>query len=75
MFLRLIKCAADHSCEQSLGDYALSCIENGAELSITDIELKFNQTNPTVPVVLSIQHTLTDYDQHIPNFSTKPRGD
>ena len=75
MFLRLLKCAADYSCEQSLGDYVLSCIENGTELSITDIEMKFNQSNPTVPVVLSIQHDLTDYDQHIPDFSTKPTGE
>ena len=68
MFLRLLKCAADHNCEQLLGDYVLSCIENGSELSITDIELKFNQRKSAVPVVISTQHTLTDYDQHIPNF-------
>jgi len=68
--LRLLKLAADHDCEEILGQHVLFLIQAKAQLDIQVIERDFNSSNPILPAIDCKQHTLADYDNYIPHQTT-----
>jgi hypothetical protein len=67
IMLRLLKLAADYDCEYELGEQVLSLIQQKVTWDIEAIECHFNRSNPALPQVPCLQHTLAHYDQFIPN--------
>jgi len=62
IMLRLLKLAADYSCEQELSHYVVDLIEHAKLLDIEIIESKFNSSNPPLPNIECRQHDIGSYD-------------
>jgi hypothetical protein len=65
IMLRLLKLAADNSCEQKLSDYVIELIENNKLLDIELIESRFNFTNSSMPKIECKQHDIGSYDAFV----------
>ncbi len=75
LMLRLLKLAADHACEEKLGQHVSLLIEKKESINIQLIESVFNSHNPRLPQLDCQQHALTDYDHYIPKFNNVTEGD
>lgn len=62
IMLRILKLAADHDCEENLGNYLIELIHKGDKIDIAIIESKFNKNNPKLPKIDCQQHALINYD-------------
>ena len=67
IMLRLLELATDYDCEYELGEQIISLIQQKTSWDIETIECHFNSSNPPLPQILALQHTLAHYDQFIPN--------
>jgi hypothetical protein len=62
LILRLLKLAADYDCEFELGEHVLGLVKKQLPIDIERIERDFNGSNPRLPDVPCIQHSLNHYD-------------
>lgn len=60
--VNLLLIAKNYDCEQALGRYVLSELEKGRQLSIEQCRQFFEPTTVVVPMVLTQQHNIKDYD-------------
>lgn len=54
--------AAEHNCEQALGDYILKVLEEQKLPSLSDLQMKFVRSAAQLPEVKVQQHNLASYD-------------
>ena len=68
IMLRILKLASDYDCEYIIGQRVSEMIVKNNHVDIKQIECEFNGSNPRIPIVSCVQHSIDKYDSYIPSF-------
>lgn len=66
IMLRILKLASDYNCEADIGQRVSDMIQQNGHIDVQQIEYEFNSSNPPLPTVNHVQHSIELYDNYIP---------